>query len=96
MIGLRPHQLGTLLPVRAQPGARRNELRGEQDGRLKVCVTQPPEKGKANEAMVALLAERLGLRKGQLALVAGETSSRKEILIRGLAPAEVRRRLMLR
>ncbi len=51
MIDLQPHAEGVILPVRAQPGSRRNELRGEQDGMLKVCVTQSPEKGKANKAL---------------------------------------------
>ena len=49
MIALEPHAAGTILPVRAQPGARRNEIRGEQDGMLKVSVTQVAEKGKANK-----------------------------------------------
>ncbi|MCX5643831.1 MAG: DUF167 domain-containing protein [Phycisphaerae bacterium] len=49
MLSIEPHPEGAILPVRAQPGARRNEIRGEQDGALKVCVTQSPEKGKANK-----------------------------------------------
>ncbi len=61
MIALEPHAEGVILPVRAQPGARRNEVRGEQDGLLKVCVTQSPEKGKANKALVELLSKSLSL-----------------------------------
>ncbi len=57
---LEPHPDGTILPVRAQPGARRNEIRGVQDGMLKVCVTQSPEKGKANKAVIELLARSSG------------------------------------
>ena len=56
MIDLKPHAEGVILPVRAQPGSRRNEIRGEQNGFLKVCVTQSPEKGKANKAIAALLS----------------------------------------
>jgi uncharacterized protein YggU (UPF0235/DUF167 family) len=52
MLSIEPHPEGAILPVRAQPGARRKEIRGEQDGALKVCVTQSPEKGKANKALV--------------------------------------------
>jgi uncharacterized protein YggU (UPF0235/DUF167 family) len=63
MIELKPHPHGTILPVRAQPGARKNEIRGEQDGMLKVSVTQPPEKGKANQALIALLSKSLSLRR---------------------------------
>jgi hypothetical protein len=61
MISLEPHPDGVILPVRAQPGSRKNELRGEHEGMLKVCVTQAPEKGKANKAVAEFLAKSLGL-----------------------------------
>ena len=89
MIALQSHAEGTILPVRAQPGARRNELRGEQDGMLKVCVTQSPEKGKANKAVIELLAKSLGLRKSQIELLSGETSHQKRFLIRDITPEEL-------
>lgn len=92
-IALEPHLEGTILPVRAQPGARRNEIRGEQDGLLKVCVTQAPEKGKANKALIALLSKSLGLRKSQIELVAGETSSQKRFLVRDVPPSELEDRI---
>lgn len=85
MISLESHPEGTILPVRAHPGARRNEIRGEQGGTLKVSVTQAPEKGKANKAIVALLAKGLSLRKSQIELIAGETSSKKRFLVREVA-----------
>jgi hypothetical protein len=90
---LEPHPEGTLLPVRAQPGARRNELRGVQDGMLKVCVTQSPEKGKANKAIVELLSKKLGLKKSQIELVSGETAHQKRFVIRGLNPEELAARI---
>ncbi|NQU23298.1 MAG: DUF167 domain-containing protein [Candidatus Nealsonbacteria bacterium] len=93
MIDLAPHSEGTVLPVRARPGARRNEIRGEQDGMLKVCVTQAPEKGKANKALIVLLAKGLSLRKSQLELIAGETSSQKRFLVRNVTPEELARRI---
>ncbi len=93
MIDLQPHAEGVILPVRAQPGARRNELRGEQDGMLKVCVTQSPEKGKANKALAALLSKSLALRKSQIELIAGETSPQKRFLIRGVTAEELSRRI---
>ena len=86
MIDLQSHPEGTILPVRAQPGARKNELRGEHNGMLRVCVTQAPEKGKANKAIVALLAKQLGLRKSRIELLSGETSSQKRFLIREIKP----------
>ena len=84
MIELEPHAEGVVLPVRAQPGAKRNEIRGEQDGMLKVSVTQIAEKGKANKALVEVLAKGLGLRRSQFVLLSGETSSHKRFLVRGV------------
>jgi len=93
MIDLQGHAEGTLLPIRAQPGARRNEIRGEQDGALKVSVTQSPEKGKANKALIALLSKQLSLKKSQLEWIAGETSQRKQLLVRDITPRELARRI---
>jgi uncharacterized protein (TIGR00251 family) len=93
MVSLEAHRDGTILPVRAHPGARRNEIRGEQDGMLKVSVTQAPEKGKANKAIIELLGKQLDLRKSQFELLAGETSSQKRFLVRDVAPEELRRRI---
>ena len=91
---LEPHPAGTILPVRAHPGARRNEIRGVQDGMLKVSVTQWPEKGKANKAVIELLAKKLGLKKSQIELVAGETSHQKRLLVRGIMRDELADRVL--
>jgi uncharacterized protein (TIGR00251 family) len=95
MIALEPHAEGTILPVRAQPGSRKNEFRGEQDGMLKVCVTQSPEKGKANKAIIELLAKKLSLRKSAIELLTGETSHHKRFLVRGATPQELARKIGL-
>jgi uncharacterized protein len=89
LISLESHTDGVILLVRAQPGARRNEIRGEQDGMLKVCVTQSPEKGKANKALVELLSKKLGLKKSQIELISGETSHHKKFLVRGMTLQEL-------
>ena len=60
MIALKEHPQGTIIPVRAHAGTRRNALRGTQAGSLQVSVTQAAEKGKANTAIIALLAAALG------------------------------------
>ena len=92
-IALEPHAEGTLLPVRAHAGARRNEIRGEQDGMLKVSVTQSPEKGKANKALVALLSKGLSLKKSQIELISGATSPQKRFLIREVTADDLRDRI---
>ena len=73
-----------LLPIQAQPSARRNAINGEHDGRLKVSITQAPEKGKANKAIIKFLAAELGISKSQLQIVQGDTSSHKLIAISGV------------
>ena len=93
MLDLQPHPDGVILPVRAQPGARRNEIRGEQDGMLKVCVTQSPEKGKANKALFELLGKLLRLRKSQIELLSGETSHHKRFLLRDVTAKELEERI---
>ena len=95
MLSLESHSDGVVLPVRAQPGARRNEVRCVQAGALKVCVTASPEKGKANKAMIELLAKSLGLKKSQIELISGETSHQKRFLLRGITGEEVLARLDL-
>ncbi len=59
MIKLQATSSGVLLPVKARPAGKKNAITGEHDGALKVTVTAAPEKGKANAAIVALLAEQL-------------------------------------
>lgn len=74
---------GVLIPVKAVPGASRTEIVGEWDGRLKIVVAAPPEKGKANQAIANLLAERLGVRRRDVSVVRGHTTPLKTIRIEG-------------
>lgn len=68
--------------MRAQPGARREGIVGEQAGGLKIAVTAPPDRGLANEAIIAILAQSLDLPKRSLTLLSGQSSRQKRILIR--------------
>ncbi|MGH7136757.1 MAG: DUF167 domain-containing protein [Pirellulales bacterium] len=90
---LEPHRDGVLLSVRAHAGARRSELRFGPNGTLRVSVTQVPEKGKANKAIIELLACELGLKKSQIQLIAGQTAADKRFLILGESLDEINRRL---
>lgn len=72
---------GIVLPVQAQPKARRNAVLGVRQGRLLVAVTAPPEDGKANDALVVVLADALGIKRRQISLTAGASSPRKRFLI---------------
>jgi uncharacterized protein (TIGR00251 family) len=93
VIELSSHLDGIILPVRAQPGASKNAVRGEQNGMLKVSVTQIAEKGKANKAIIKVLAKALGLRGSQVELIAGELQSQKRFLIRDITVEDLAERI---
>jgi uncharacterized protein (TIGR00251 family) len=93
MIVITDHSEGCVLAVRVQPGARKSTVKGEQAGALKLAVTAPPEDGRANAAVVKLLAELLGVKRKQVELIVGPTSRDKKFLIRGMNGAELRQRL---
>lgn len=93
MINIHPHAEGLILPVRAQPGARKNGVVGEHGGALKVAVTAPPDQGRANKALIEVLHEALDLKRSQIELLSGETSRDKRFLIRGLTKQQLEERL---
>ncbi|MCP4364849.1 MAG: YggU family protein [Planctomycetes bacterium] len=74
---------GIVIPVKVQPGARKNCVVGEWGGRLKLQIAPPPDKGKANEAAVRLLAKCLGVQRSSVQVVSGETSRYKKVLVQG-------------
>ena len=80
-----------LIPVKVVPGASRTRILGELDGRLKVAVAAPPEKGKANDALTALLAKRLGIRRRAVVVVSGHASPVKTVRADGVSISQVRR-----
>jgi uncharacterized protein (TIGR00251 family) len=90
MIALRLHPEGVVLPIRAQPGARKAGLLGEYNGALKVAVTAPPEDGKANDAIVELLRRTFKLKRSQVELIAGAKSREKKVLLKGLSLEDTR------
>ena len=71
---------GRLLDVRVTPGAARDDIR-EEDGTLRVRVTVAPENGKANAAVLKLMAKALGVPKSRLTLLRGATSRNKQIRV---------------
>ncbi len=81
------------LTVRVQPKASRNQVEGYRGDTLCLRVTAPPEAGKANSAVVSLLAEQLGIAKSKVRMVRGQASRNKLVLIESLTPEEVRRSL---
>ena len=85
---------GAALTIRVTPRARRTEI-GEvmKDGTLRIRVQQPPVEGKANRALIAFLAEMLGVRKSRIEIVAGTRGLDKIVSVLDLSAAEVQRRI---
>jgi uncharacterized protein len=83
----------TRLRIRVSPGARRTELVGRQGEAWKVRVAAPPERGRANDAVLKLLAERLRIAPAELTLVSGASARDKVVELRGLGAEEADRRL---
>jgi hypothetical protein len=93
MIKLIQHPEGCILPVKAQAGARKNAAVGEHAGALKLAVTAAPERGKANKALITLLADLFKVKRSQIELLSGQTSPEKRFLVRGLDVTQARARL---
>ena len=81
--------------LHVQPGAGRTAVTGRHGNAVKVKVGAPPEGGRANDAVLALMAEVLGVPVASIALVGGATSREKRVRVTGVAPADVERRLEL-
>jgi uncharacterized protein len=86
---------GIVVHVLAHPGSKRDAILGERAGLLRVAVTAPPEKGKANVAIQSVLAEAIACGRNQITLLSGETSRRKKFLIEGIPRDELDRRLAI-
>jgi hypothetical protein len=80
---------GWVLAVHAQPGAKRTEIAGLHGEALKVRIAAPALDGRANVALTAFIAERLGLPKSKVRVVRGERSREKRVLVAdALAPID--------
>jgi uncharacterized protein (TIGR00251 family) len=80
---------GCTLSVRVHPGARKNAVTGVHADSLKIALTAPPVDGKANDALIAFLADALRLPRARISLVSGATSRSKVLRLTGKSAAEV-------
>jgi uncharacterized protein len=76
---------GICLAIKVQPRASRHEIAGALGSELKIKVTAPPVDSAANDAVLELLAQRLGCPRHSLELLRGHTSTHKHVLIRGMS-----------
>lgn len=91
---------GVALAVRVQPGASKTAIVGVfgegKAAQLKIAVQAPPREGRANEALIAFLADALEIPRKSVELVKGELSRDKVFLLRGIGIEAARNRLYLR
>jgi uncharacterized protein len=80
---------GCTLQTRIHPGARKNAITGVHNAALKISLTTPPTEGRANEALIAFLADQLRIPKSRITLLTGTTSRSKTLRITGKSAAEV-------
>ena len=85
---------GVRLHIKAVPGASRDQIGGVLGDRLKVRVAAPPEGGKANKAIRALIAKALGVRASDVEIVSGHASPEKTLLVRGVTLGAARARVL--
>ena len=83
----------TRLRLRVTPGARTSGIVGRRGEAWKVRVAAAPERGRANDAVLRLLAETIGVPREDVAVVAGHASRDKTIELTGVTPADAERRL---
>ena len=81
------------LRLKVTPSASRDAVVGWQGDVLRVHVRAPAQRGKANDAVLRLLADALGVDRQRLRIVRGETSRQKVLSVDGLEQAEIRTRL---
>ncbi|MHC4115267.1 MAG: DUF167 domain-containing protein [Planctomycetota bacterium] len=86
---------GVIFTVKVVPGSSRTAVEGILGGRLKVKVSTPAEKGKANQSLVELLAGRLSVKKKDISIISGQTNPVKQVTVSGLSPEKLLEKLEL-
>jgi uncharacterized protein len=86
-------EASTRLRLRVSPRAGKSGIVGRHGDAWKVRVAAPPEDGRANEAVLRLLADVLSVPRGSVTLVSGHAGRDKIVLLDGVGPAQIERRL---
>ena len=88
---------GAVFVAKIVPGSSgQTRICGLLDGMLKVRVSAPPEKGKANECLLKFLAEKLGVKKSALSIITGKSSPVKHIHVAGIPGGTLLKKLTLK
>ncbi|MHC4294191.1 MAG: DUF167 domain-containing protein [Planctomycetota bacterium] len=92
-LSIRDTDAGALIKVKVVPGSSRERIVGVLGDALKIATSAAPEKGKANAAVAAVLANALGVQKRSVLCVAGHTSPRKEFQVANFSAELIRKKL---
>jgi uncharacterized protein len=86
---------GVVFSVKVVPASSRTAISGLLDGTVKIKVSAPPEKGKANKCLIDFLAKQLGVKKSAVSIIAGQNNPIKKIRVGGLSAETVVRKLTM-
>jgi len=89
MLPIKETKDGVIFNIKVVPRSSRSELTGIQEDALKLKITAPPVEGKANEECIKFLADKLGVKKSRVAIIAGHKSKRKTIIVSGLKSKDI-------
>ena len=86
---------GVVFTAKIVPGSSRTTIAGVLGDMIKVRVAAPPEKGKANQCLIAFLADQLGVKKNAVEILTGQTNPVKQVRVAGLSAEDLLSRLGL-
>lgn len=84
---------GVVFGAKIVPGSSRTGISGVLNGLLKVKISAPAEKGKANQCLIEFLAKELGVKKTAVSIISGQTNPIKQIQISGISSDELLEKL---
>jgi len=94
-LNIQEDEHGVTFVAKIVPGSSKTAVAGILDDMIKVKVAAPPEKGKANQCLIAFLAKKLGIKKNAIQIVTGQTNPVKHVQINGISAEALRTQLDL-
>jgi uncharacterized protein (TIGR00251 family) len=86
---------GVVFTAKIVPGSSRTAVCGLLDEMLKIKVSAPPEKGKANKCLLVFLAKQLGVKRNAVRIISGKTIAVKHVQVRGISSEQLSNKLNL-
>ncbi|MFA5251956.1 MAG: DUF167 domain-containing protein [Phycisphaerae bacterium] len=87
---------GVIFPAKIVPGSSRTCICGLLGGMLKIKISAPPEKGKANQSLIEFLAETLGVKKNAISIISGQTNPVKQVQVLGVSSDSLNKKLKIK